>query len=196
MAAAKGQRVQGEQRLVVSALAVVCLIATDVDAVAGNLLTQAEPHAGARGRGGQRSRLGIVVVEDRHVLHGLEAEDVALKVAVLIPGEAVQVVGPDVEQAGNVWAARGHLKLRVADLQHYPGVGADLRQVVKDAYADVASDEYGLLVGAEHLAQKGGGGGLAAGAGDADNGAGTELHEQGEHRPDRDAAAEDVIQSG
>ena len=60
----------------------------------------------------------------------LETEDVSFEVAILFPGESIEVVGSDVEQAGDVGAASGHLQLSVAYLQHHPRVSADLRETI------------------------------------------------------------------
>jgi hypothetical protein len=159
------------------------------DAVAGDIVGQGEPEPLATDGIGKCAALAVVQGQHRVVGGPLVAEDIPLKLAVLLPGEAVQVIGGDVEDAGHMGAALQKLELGMADLQDDPGIRSDLLQVLKEGDADITGYEMGYSFGAEHLAQEGGGRRLAAGAGDAHHGARAKLQEKLEHRGDGDAAA-------
>ncbi len=128
----------------------------DVDAFAAQLRVHGEPEEPASHHRSERASFRVVVAEDGDVLRRLVANEVALEVAIVVPGEAVEVVWRDVEHGGDVRAAIDELQLRVADLQHGPGVGTQRGQVLEQADADVPADEDGPLIGAEHLGDEGG----------------------------------------
>ena len=94
------------------------------------------------------------------------------------PSEAVEVVRRDVQHAGDVRAALRGLELRVAHLEHDPGLRRDLVEQAEQPDADVAADDVLAPSGGEHRADERRRGRLAAAAGDADDGPGQQLEEE------------------
>ena len=105
VAAAQAQAVDGEETLLAIAPAQDDPAFAQEGAVAGDVAAQAEVEHLAAGYAGQGAGHGVVVAQDGVVIGRLAAEDVGLEAPVLVPGEAVQVVGGDVQDAGHVRAA-------------------------------------------------------------------------------------------
>ena len=119
----------------------------------------------ARGGGGAGS---VVGVQHQAVLGGLRGKDALFGRAIVFKAAvAVEVVGGDVENDGDLWMKlHGGFELETGDFQNRPGVVGAVVDQGDDREADVAADQRGQAASLEDFAQQRGGGGLAVGAGD------------------------------
>ena len=113
---------------------------------------------------------GIVIVEHGEIVPGLVVEDLGLGGDVLLHGaEAVDVIRGDVAHACGLGVeADVPLQLQRRGLRHDHVPGLGLHGIGGDGHADVPQHEGLSTGGLEDLAGEGGAGGLAVGAGDAD----------------------------
>jgi len=136
----------------------------------------------------------VVGVEDEGVGRGLAGEDLFLRGNVGLEAVvAVEVVGGDVEDDGDAGVELiGGFELEAGDLEDVDRLGGGFGDELDDGQADVAADLGGDTGFAEDLAEEGGGGGLAVGAGDGDDAALEEAAGELELAHDGEAVADDL----
>ena len=138
---------------------------------ARRLLNQTGVAAGARGVGDAG---GVVGVQHGEIAGLLGLEEAALGGGVVLEGVvAVEVVRRDVERHADVGAERlDGLELEARKLEHVPlRPGAESSTIAVTGRADIAAHLDRDAALPQDVADHGGGGGLAVGAGDADGAA-------------------------
>ena len=132
----------------------------------------------------------VAPVQNGEIVCAGELDGAGLEVDVALEGAvAVEVIGRDVEDHAYVQArALDRLELKARQLQHDPVSWGDLIDAVEHRVADVAADDDRPRAGGEDAAGERGGGGLAIGSGDSDDGARARSKEQVDLAGHRDAA--------
>ena len=152
--------------------------------IAVRLSIGAEPDHPGRRFGSERAGDLVIEVQHSDVVSRLVLEDAQLERGVLLPRIAVQVVGRDVEDAGNVGALRRRLQLAMTELHHNPSLRRNAVQQAEEAGANVAADDMLFPARGEHLCDKGRRRGLAAAPGDTQQDARVQLQEEARHGAD------------
>ena len=156
-----------------------------------------EEHPGA-GRRRHRPH-GVVVGAEHHRagrVGGLDEAALGGDIAVQ-RGVAVEVIRSDVEDRGQPAARPGHrFELERRQLEHHPVVPPHRVEPVEHGLADVPADVHPAATGGDDRAGERGGGGLAVGTGDADDGSRAAVEDELHLAAHRDAELASAHQDG